>query len=364
MLLKPLLYCQFVLNFEFFTIVALGDKKIRSLKHMDQRTQLLLQKRDLNFAKRGIGRGLLTGVTWGLDGVLMGMVLGLAPFTNNMSIFAAPLVGACLHDGFAALWLFVLNVLNGKWRDYGRTLKTRPAKMIILAAILGGPIGMSGNLLGIYFAGASYTAAITAAYPVIGAILGSIFLKEKISRRVWAGIILAISGSFIVGMVPPEGADHPHFYLGIGLAAIAAVGWAVEGVMSTYGMDLVDSDIAIGIREATSFFVYIFAIIPLFGGVAYQILYDSITRPSGWYIAGIGLVGATSFLSWYRAMNMTGVGRAMGLNVTFALWSVFFGWLLNDLQLTPNLIVGVVVISMGTILTIGNPKDLVNLRSR
>ena len=331
---------------------------------MDQKTQLLLQEKDLTYAKKGIGRGLLAGAAWGLDGVLMGMVLGLAPFTNNMSIFAAPLVGACLHDGFAALWLFIHNVINGQWRDYSRTLKTRPAKMIILAAILGGPIGMSGNLLGIYFAGASYTAAITAAYPAIGAILGSIFLKEKISHRVWGGIILAIIGSFIVGMVPPEGSAYPHFYLGIGLAAIAAIGWALEGVMSTYGMDLVDSDIAIGIREATSFFVYIVAILPLFGGVAYQILADSFKTPSGWYIALIGLVGATSFLSWYRAMNMTGVGRAMGLNVTFALWSVFFGWLLNNLQITPNLIIGVVVISMGTILTIGNPKDLVNLRSR
>ena len=331
---------------------------------MDPKIQLLLQEKDLTFAKKGIGRGLFNGAAWGLDGVLMGMVLGLAPFSNNMSIFAAPLVGACLHDGFAALWLFIHNILNGKWRDYRRTLKTLPAKIIILAAILGGPIGMSGYLLGIYFAGASYTSAITAAYPAIGAILGAIFLKEKISLRVWAGITLAITGSFIVGLVPPEGSDFPHFYLGIGLAAVAAIGWALEGVMSTYGMDVVDSDIAIGIKQATSFFVYIFAILPLIGGVTFQILSDSFTTPSGWYFAVIGLVGATSSLSWYRAMNMTGVGRAMGLNVTFALWSVFFGWLLNNLQITPNLIIGVVIISMGTILTIGNPKDLVNLRGR
>jgi drug/metabolite transporter (DMT)-like permease len=331
---------------------------------MDQNTQLLLQKRDLSFAKRGIGKGLLSGAAWGLDGVLMGMVLGLAPFTNNISLFAAPLVGACIHDGFAALWLFIYNVFNGKWRDYARTLKTRPAKIIILAAILGGPVGMSGYLLGIYFAGASYTAAITAAYPAIGVILGSIFLKEKIKPRVWAGIILAISGSLVVGFVPPDGSSYPHFYLGISLAVVSALGWAVEGVLSTYGMDLVDSDIAIGIREATSFFVYILAILPLAGGTAYQILTDSFTRPSGWFIAIVGLVGGTSFLSWYRAMNMTGVGRTMGLSVTFALWSVFFGWLLNNLQITPNLLVGVIIIFLGTLLTIGNPKDLLNLKIR
>ena len=326
--------------------------------------QLLLQQRNLSFAKKGIGRGLLSGACWGLDGVLMGMVLGLAPFTNNMSLFAAPLVGARIHDGFAAIWLFIHNVINGKWRDYARTLRTRPGKMIILAAILGGPVGMCSNVLGIYFAGASYTAAITSAYPALGVILGAIFLKEKIPLRVWGGIILAVTGSFIVGMVPPDGSSYPKFYLGIALAVVAAIGWALEGVLSTYGMDLVDSDIASGIREATSFFVCIFALLPLTGGAAHQILTDSFTTPSGWYIAIIALIGATSFLSWYRAMNMTGVGRAMGLNVTFALWSVFFGWLLNNLKITPNLIIGVAIISFGTILTIGNPKDLLNLKVR
>lgn len=331
---------------------------------MNQQVSSLLQQRDLTFAKKGIGTGIFGGACWGLDGVLMGIVLSMAPFTNNLSIFAAPLVGVCLHDGFAALWLFIYNLIQGKWRDYGRTLRTRPAKLIILAAILGGPVGMSGNLLGIYFAGASYTAAITAAYPAIGAVLGAVFLKEKISLRLWGGITMAILGSLIVGMVPPEGSSYPHFYLGIGLAVVAAIGWAVEGVMSTYGMDLVDSDIAIGIRQATSFFVNIFIILPFLGGTAYQLLFKSLTTPAGWYIAVIGLVGATSFLSWYRAMNMTGVSRAMGINVTFALWSVFFGWLLNDLKITPNLLIGVVVISIGTVLTIGNPKDLVNLRNR
>ncbi|WP_425804202.1 DMT family transporter [Desulfitobacterium sp. Sab5] len=330
---------------------------------MDQQIRLFLQQRDLNFAKKGIASGLIAGTAWGLDGVLMGMVLALAPLTNNMSLFAVPVVGACLHDGFAALWLFIHNVINGKWRDYARTLKTKPAKMIMLAAVLGGPIGSSGNLLGIYFAGASYTAAITAAYPAIGAILGFVFLKEKIAPRVWAGILLAVLGSFIVGFTPPEGANYPHFYLGLGFAAVAAIGWALEGVISTHGMDLVDSDIAIGIREATSFLVYIFVIIPLCGKTAYQMLFASLNSSPGLFIAVIGMIGAISVLSWYRAMNMTGVSRAMGLNVTYALWSVFFSWLLNHLQITPNLIFGVVIISIGTILTIGNPKDLVNLRN-
>ncbi|MBP1761149.1 MAG: putative rane protein [Firmicutes bacterium] len=324
----------------------------------------ILQQQEGSFAKKGIGWGLLAGLGWGLDCTLMGMALGMAPLAGGISLFAAPLVGSCLHDGFAALWIFLKNFVDGRWRDYLRTLRTRPARFILIGSFLGGPIGMSCNLLAIYFAGASYTTAITAAYPAIGALLGAIFLKEKISRRVWVGIFTAILGSFVVGYVPPAGDQYPHFYLGIGLAAVAALGWAMEGVFSTYGMDLVDSDIAIGIRQLASFIVYFFVVLPIAGSVAYKILLESLTSPVFLFIAGIAMVGSISYTSWYRAMNMTGVGRAMGLNVTYALWSVLFGWLLVNLTITPNLLAGVILICIGTILTIGSPKDLVNLRSK
>ncbi|MFZ5946160.1 MAG: DMT family transporter [Bacillota bacterium] len=329
---------------------------------MDQKAVLMLQQRELSYAKKGIGLALLTGALWGLDGVLLGMVLGQAPFISSANILAVPLVAACLHDGFAAIFIFIKNFISGKWREYGRTLRTRPAKIIIMAAIMGGPIGMSGNLLGIYFAGASYTAAITAAYPAIGAVLSAIFLKEKISARVGMGISLAILGAFFVGYAPPSGDSFPHFYLGICLAIVAAVGWAIEGVMSTYGMDLVDSDIAIGIRQATSFIVFLFFIIPLIGKEAFQLVFQTISSPAGLYIAVIGLIAGVSYLCFYRALNMTGVTRAMGLNVTYALWAVLFGWLLNGLQITSTLFIGVILISLGTILTIGNPKKLEKLR--
>lgn len=331
---------------------------------MQQQALQLLQQRELSFAHKGIGWGLLAGLCWGLDGTLIGIILGMNLFAGAVSLFAAPLVGACLHDGFAALWLFIKNAINGKWREYLRTMLTKPARFVLIASVLGGPVGMSCNLLGIYFAGASYTAAITAAYPAIGALLGAVFLKEKISGRVWGGIFAAILGSFIVGYVPPEGDQYPHFYLGVGLAVVAAIGWALEGVFSTYGMDLIDSDIAIGIRETVSFLMYLLVVLPLAGDEAYRLLLNCWGSPVLLMLAGVGLIGGASYLSWYRAMNMTGVGRAMGLNVTYAVWSVVFGWLLLNLTITPTLIGGVMLICTGTVLTIGDPRKLVNLRTR
>lgn len=322
-----------------------------------QERQLQLQ---VSHIKKGLVWGLLSGLTWGLDGVILGIALGLAPFTGGTSLYAAPLAGSALHDGWAGLWLFFINLFNGKWREYGRTLATKPGIIICLAALFGGPIGMSGYILGINMAGASYALPITACYPAISCIMAMIILKEKITPRIWAGIVICLIGAIVVSYSPPSG-NYPHFYLGIALSLLACLGWGMESVLSTFGMDMVDPDIAIGIREATSFFVYLVGVLPLVAGFA--VFGAAFGKISLWYIAVAGLLGGLSYLCWYRGLNMTGVARTMALNITYALWGVLFGWLIAHTPITPTLLIGALIITFGTLLCVANPKELVDLRS-
>ncbi|MEL7567428.1 MAG: EamA family transporter, partial [Dehalobacterium sp.] len=185
-------------------------------------------------------------------------------------------------------------------------------------------------------------------------------------------------GAFIVGYMPPEGGieQYPYFYLGIGLSLLPAFGWALEGVISTYGMDMVDPDIAIGIRETFSFIVMFVVVLPIIGliggeGIAagWKIFGGALAAatPAFW-VAAAGLSGGLSYLAWYRALNMTGVGRAMAFNVTYALWSIPFGWLLamaqgTEFAVTTTAIIGAVIITTGTILVVANPKELLKLRN-
>lgn len=318
-------------------------------------------KQQYSHAVRGLFYGVVSGATWGLDGVILGMALAMAPFTDGASIYAGALAGACMHDGFAGFWLCILNLFTGKWKEYLRTLRTKPGLIVVLGALFGGPIAMSGYLVGINLAGATYSLAITAMYPAVGAILAVFILKEKITLRVWMGILTCIGGAIIVGWTPPDSSAYPHFYLGLALSLLATFGWGMEGVLGTFGMDMVDPDIAIGIREATSFFVYLAAILPVAAGLA--MFWDAFSQNVIWYMAIAGLAGGVSYLMWYRALNTTGVGRAMALNVTYALWAIVFGYFLTDLEITMNLIVGACVITSGTILVVANPKELFNLRS-
>lgn len=317
-------------------------------------------KQQYSHAVKGLFFGVISGATWGLDGVILGIALAMAPFTDGASLYAGALAGACMHDGLAGFWLCLLNIFTGKWREYVRTIKTKPGLIVMLAALFGGPIAMSGYLVGINLAGATYSLSITAMYPAVGAILAVFILKEKITVRVWIGILTCIAGAVIVGWVPPDSTAYPHFYLGLALSLLATFGWGMEGVLSTFGMDMVDPDIAIGIREATSFFVYLVVILPIAAGLA--IFWDAFSGNVLMYMAIAGLAGGISYLMWYRALNTTGVGRAMALNVTYALWAIVFGYFMTDLELTANLVVGALVITFGTILVVANPKELFNLR--
>lgn len=62
-------------------------------------------------------------------------------------------------------------------------MKTKSALFVVIAALMGGPIGMTGYLLAVKLIGPSYTAIISSLYPAVGAILAYFILKERLIRR-------------------------------------------------------------------------------------------------------------------------------------------------------------------------------------
>lgn len=328
---------------------------------MEGITNLVL-KRDLKYAKKGIGHSLASGITWGLDAVLLAYVMTLYPFNDpGAAVIVAPLVGACIHTGLSAVFTVVYNIYTGKLREFGRCLFSKMGLLIIISAVCSGPLAMSGYLLGINMAGASYTAVITSTYPAIGAILAVIFLKEKFNGRVWTGVILCVVGAVITGYVTPSGSIYPKFYLGILFAVIAAIGWGLEGVFGAYAMDVVDPEIAISVRQMASFFMYLIFVIPYIHG--FKMLFTAVTAPSMIVFAITGVVCSISYLTWYLGLSMTGVGRAMSLNITYSIWAIIIDWSINGIHTTPNLIIGCLTIVFGAILVTGNPKEMIKLRN-
>lgn len=322
----------------------------------------LRSKRDMSYAGKGLGLALFSGVGWGFDSVLLSLSFASAVFLDERFWLLAPLTVGALHDTFSALWLLLTNVLTGRNRELLRTLRSKIARPLILGALFGGPLAMSFYMLGVKFAGPAYVIPITALYPAVASVLAAVFLKERIPPRAWAGLILCVAGGVVIGYTPPEGTPGSEFYIGIAFALLATVGWGLEGVLATHGMDLLDPDVALNVRQLTSSAAYLVVILPLAGG--YGLIAPALGDPSiGWIFPVAALAGALAYLCWYRAMNMTGVSRGMAINVTYSLWGILFSALFTEVDITRSIVIGALLITTGMVLVVGDPREMASLRN-
>ncbi|WP_094607003.1 hypothetical protein SPSIL_048590 [Sporomusa silvacetica DSM 10669] len=326
----------------------------------NQTALMMKRKLDANFDRKGVLIGLFSGGTWGINNVVLGIALTLVPaLGDNAALYAIPLAAACMNDTLAGLWLLIYNGWAGRLQEIIRSLKTKPGLMVCVAALLGGPVANSGYLLGISMAGPAYALTITALYPVVGAILSRIFLKQHILPRVWAGMLLSVAGAIVISYVPPEGTTSDHFYIGLMFAALAALGWGAEAVLAVFGMSMIDPKIAINIRELTSGLCIAIFILPFVGGWDVISQVAAVPATIGTF-AVAGLAAGVSYLAWYTANSKCGVAKGMALNGTYVMWGVILSVIFMSAELTQNLALGSILVLIGATLVAINPKEFFN----
>ena len=286
-------------------------------------------------SRKGIITGVLSGATWGLDAVMLGVVMVMTPFIENpILLIAGGVLCSALHDVFSALWLFGYMGMKGRLSELGSAIKTKDGRWCALAAILGGPLAMTFYTLAISEGGAALAASVTAIYPLLGTTLAVLILKEKTGLQTWIGLVVCVIGIIIIGW-SPAGMENVNISLGVLLALVAAIGWATEGVLCGYGMKagVVDPYLALLIRYATSAITYIFIVSPLLGGgfidagIGIAAIFSC--APCWILLAITALIGMLSFLCWYTSIDNIGATKGLCLNVTYSFWSVCFTLLLS-----------------------------------
>lgn len=307
------------------------------------------------FRITGLSTGMISGLTYGIYTVLILIAGYYEPLLSAAgSVLIITYVCSGLNDLFAGIWLTAYNFKSGRIRELGRSLNTFPGRMIVVGSLLGGPIANGAYLVGLSLAGA-YAIPISALCSLFGAVFAWIFLKQKITKRVAIGMLVCVAGAIIINWTKPEGSDN--FTLGIIFSLVAAICWALEGVCSTYGGAMIDTDVAVNLRQLISGTVDLFIILPILGGMALLggTLHAGI--PAIW-LALAGLSAAVSFLCWYKSNSTVGCAIGMSLNVTYAFWGVFFCVLFLGQALTPTIVIGSIVIVIGAIVVTMNPLDL------
>ncbi|MDU1027976.1 MAG: hypothetical protein E7A50_00585 [Clostridiales bacterium] len=343
--------------------------------------QALKHKLDSSFFKKGITVAILSGMSYGLYTAFMtlGMTKGVWAdwYGENTALLSAFVItyligalGSAVNDSMSALWALANAGIKGKLGDFVRCLRTKPGRIMILAAAIGGPISSAAYVIGLQLAG-SIVVPISALCPAIGAILARILFKQKLNARMLVGIGICVIASFMIGSTS-VGQDAPEGrFLGIMIALIAAFGWGLEGCVAGYGTTLIDYEIGITIRQCTSGLGNLLVLIPIFAlvggepvGLGFKLAGQAFTSPAMLFFVISGFFALYAYSLWYKGNSMCGAALGMACNGMFSFWGPFFCWIvlgvvagLDGWSLPPIAWAAAVIMACGIFVIAGNPLD-------
>jgi drug/metabolite transporter (DMT)-like permease len=269
--------------------------------------------------------GIIAGMTWALETVILGIALGMSPFcSTEQAIFLAPFASTFLHDACSAIFAWIYNAVKGNLGKVWRALKTKSGIWVVLAAVIGGPVGMTGYVLAVNYMGASIGAVASAIFPAIGSVLAYIFLKEKMKWYQWVFLAATLLGVYGLSYSPDLAIEN--FWLGILGAFLCAFGWGIEAVILAKCLKdpEVEDEYALQIRQTVSAITYGVVILPVINGWGFTV---DLFKGTGWLLPTIaiaGLFATVSYLFYYKAIAKIGASKAMALNVTYTAWAILF----------------------------------------
>lgn len=153
---------------------------------------------------------IMTFVLWGSLYVVSKFVLGKLPaFTISFLRFVL---------AFAALTLFQRGkTVKVEKKDYG---------WLLLIGFAGYFVAVGAQLLGTKYAGASLASLLNSLNPVTMTIFAAVILHEKLTAKKIIGILLALSGVYLI-----LGGGEPGSSIGIFLSLFSVLLWSAVSVM-------------------------------------------------------------------------------------------------------------------------------------
>lgn len=333
------------------------------------------------YRNKGIIVAILSGLTYGGYSafVTQGMGSGIwadwygpaSALSMFTIIYLLSAVGQTVNDTCGAIVALAYAGYKGRLGDLGRSLKTKPGKIIVGVSLIGGPIAATGYVLGIQNGG-PMAIPLGAMTPIVGALLGRFAYKQRLNAGMVIGVIIAIIAAVFIGggNLSSSGFDS-RVIIGMIGAICASIGWGIEGTVGGYACSMVDPEIAICIRQITAalgngiILVGIFSILSGEGiGYGWSLLGQAFTDGHAMIFFLIsGAFTAFSFKFWYKAASMCGAALCLGINATYGFWSPIGCFLLSGVifhlegyDLTWQLFVGALIM-VGGLLLVAISKD-------
>ncbi len=336
-----------------------------------------------SFFKKGVTVAILSGMCYGLYSAFLtlGMSNGVwvdwygantAALSAFVITYMLGALGSAINDTISAVWCIGIAAAKGKLGDFGRSIRTKPGKVMIAAALIGGPISSTAYVVALQMAG-SIVIPITALCPAIGAILARILFKQKLNARMMFGIAICFAASFMIGSTSLGGDAPEGLMLGMLIAFIAAFGWGLEGCIAGYGTSMIDYEIGITIRQSISGLSNLIILLPIMGlisggGIGLPFKLVSQAASSGdamiWFVVS-AFFAVFAYSLWYKGNSMCGAALGMACNGAYSFWGPFFLWLILGVfvgqegwSLPPIAWAAAIVMVFGILVISMNPMDL------
>ena len=321
--------------------------------------------------KKGIIYGVLSGVSWAVNALLLYNVLNLYVASKGdttslkgwILLITCALVIALIDSCLAFIAELVILAKMKKLKEFWKTLLSRDSIAVLPAAICSGIFAAVPYVIASNY-NSPLALTMSTAFPAIGALVAVIWFKEKLTKFKFAGILVTI-----VGVAAMTGLGEPVPWFIYLIALIPAFGYAFEGL---FGYNAMRGDIHPEVTTVMrrAYFIILFALMIVicciitkdFGYVgeligSFEVNADVFPFLSGmvgnkfaiWVILFIGSAcSAISYAVWYFSMIYGGVGTAQALNITYSAFLVIF-LALPPFKILPGIgtIIGVLIILVG-----------------
>lgn len=334
------------------------------------REMIAREKKELlikSFFKKGLLIAIFSGMSYGLYSAFITLAMSSGIWNTwslTLSTFVVVYVlgatAAALNDTISALWAWAIAIHKGKAGDFFKCVFSKPGIMMVLAAIMGGPIAGTAYVIALQ-TGGTIVIPVTALCPAISSILAKVFFKQKLNARMSFGILICVFSSILIGISGGTDDVGSGVVIGLIFALVAAIGWGLEGVIAGYGTALIDYEIGIMIRQTTSGLVNLFILVPILSTLAgsptigFNLILQALTDSGSiFFFILSGFLSLIAFSLWYKGNSMCGVALGMACNGTYAFWGPFFGWILLGLMYkVPNQEIPLIVWISAIIMTLG-----------
>lgn len=318
---------------------------------MQQDITQLKAQHHRKFMKKGIAFAVASGICYGLYTAFLTLAetqgvwgawfasepWGGAPLSAFTVTFALAALAAGLNDLFSGFWSLVACAKNGQLGDLWKTVKTKPGRVMILCAAIGGPFATIAYVVALNSATAAgnpgVIVPIAALNCAIGTVLGRILFKQKLEAHKVLGVLICLVAAGVIGGTSFANMG-PEALFGCLFAFLAAFGWGFEGCVAGFGTILIDYRIGIGIRQITAGvleFAIAFPVLAIVGdgfSALPSILSAAMTDPALLLFAVSGFFAMPAFSFWYKGNSMCGAALGMACNGMYAFWGPFFIWIL------------------------------------